>query len=76
MGRGAVLPKYERVTFHKEAIQQPGKATAEFIEKYDCPAFDPNYDTAPLEFFEPMVMRLFEFLKNSIYKKEKVAEAA
>lgn len=31
MGRGAVLPKYERVTFHKEAIQQPGKATAEFI---------------------------------------------
>lgn len=51
-------------------------ATAEFIEKYDCPAFDPNYDTAPLEFFEPMVMRLFEFPKTSIYKKEKVAEAA
>jgi predicted HD phosphohydrolase len=52
------------------------ESTAEFIEKYDCPAFDPNYDTAPLEFFEPMVMRLFEFPKNSIYKKEKVAEAA
>jgi hypothetical protein len=33
LGRGAVLSKYERVTFHKEVIQQPGKATAEFI----CP---------------------------------------
>lgn len=52
------------------------EATADFIEKYDCPAFDPNYDTAPLEFFEPMVMKLFEFPQNSIYKKEKVAEAA
>lgn len=52
------------------------EATAEFIDKYDCPAFDPAYDTAPLEFFEPMVMRLFEFPKNSIYKKEQVSEAA
>ncbi len=52
------------------------EATAEFIEKYDCPAFDPNYDTAPLSFFEPMVMKLFEFPKVSIYKKEKAAAAA
>jgi len=52
------------------------EATAEFIDKYDCPAFDPAYDTAPLEFFEPMVMRLFEFPKQSIYKREEVAEAA
>ena len=44
-------------------------ATAEFIEKYDCPAFDPDYDTLPLEFLEPMVMRLFEKPLNSIYKK-------
>jgi predicted HD phosphohydrolase len=44
-------------------------ATEEFIEKYDCPAFDPDYDTLPLEFFEPMVMRLFEKPLNSIYKK-------
>ena len=50
-------------------------ATAEFIDKYDCPAFDPNYDTAPLSFFEPMVMKLFEYPQTSIYKKEK-AEAA
>jgi predicted HD phosphohydrolase len=50
-------------------------ATEEFIDKYDCPAFDADYDTLPLEFFEPMVMRLFEFPQNSIYKKA-VAEAA
>ena len=45
------------------------QATADFIEKYDCPAFEPNYDTAPLSFFEPMVMKLFEKPKASIYKK-------
>lgn len=44
-------------------------ATEEFIEKYDCPAFDPDYDTLPIEFFEPMVMRIFERPLNSIYKK-------
>lgn len=44
-------------------------ACAEFIEKYDCPAFDPNYDTAPLSFFEPMVMKLFAYPKNSVYKR-------
>ena len=44
-------------------------ATEEFIAKYDCPAFDPEYDSLPLEFFEPMVMRLFEKPVNSIYKK-------
>lgn len=33
LGKGTLLNKYERVTFHKEAIQLPGKATAEFI----CP---------------------------------------
>jgi predicted HD phosphohydrolase len=44
------------------------EATAEFIEKYDCPAFDPAYDTAPLSYFEPMVMKLFSFPLNSIYK--------
>jgi predicted HD phosphohydrolase len=44
-------------------------ACEEFINKYDCPAFDPDYDTAPLEFFEPMVMKLFSYPLNSIYKK-------
>ena len=44
-------------------------ATEEFIDKYDCPAFDPEYDTMPLEFFEPMVMKLFQRPLNSIYKR-------
>lgn len=44
-------------------------ATVEFIDKYDCPAFDPDYDSEPLEFFEPMVMRLFEKPKSGVYKK-------
>ena len=42
--------------------------TAEFCEKYDGPAFDPNGETLPLEFFEPMVQRLFAQPKNTIYK--------
>ena len=45
-------------------------ACQEFIDRYDCPAFDPNYDTLPLEFFEPMVMKTFETPKTSIYKRE------
>lgn len=44
------------------------EATAEFIELYDCPAFDPAYESAPLSFFEPMVMRLFERPRSGIYK--------
>lgn len=44
------------------------EACAEFCEKYDQAAFDPNYDTAPLSFFEPMVMKLFERPQRSLYK--------
>jgi predicted HD phosphohydrolase len=44
-------------------------ATQEFIDKYDCPAFDADYDTLPIEFFEPMVMRVFARPLNSIYSK-------
>ncbi len=42
-------------------------ACAEFCEKYDSPAFDPDFDTAPLSFFEPMVQRVFAAPKNSLY---------
>ncbi len=34
--------------------------TAEFCEKYDQCAFDPDYDTLPLEHFEPAVRAVFE----------------
>ena len=48
--------------------------TARFCELYDQSAFDPAYDSAPLEFFEPMVRRVLERPINSIYKA--VGEAA
>jgi len=33
--------------------------TADFCERWDQTSFDPDYDTLPLEAFEPMVRRLF-----------------
>ncbi len=41
--------------------------TVEFCAKYDGPAFDPKGEIAPLEFFEPMLRRVFAQPKNSIY---------
>ena len=41
--------------------------TLEFCEKYDAPAFDPDYDTLPLSFFEPMLRRLMAKPKSTIY---------
>lgn len=35
------------------------QACADFCEHWDQTSFDPDYDTLPLEFFEPMVRRLF-----------------
>ena len=45
------------------------EACAQFCEKYDQAAFDPNYDSAPLSFFEPMVMSLFEHPRQSLYAR-------
>lgn len=50
-------------------------ACAEFCEKYDQAAFDPAYRSEPLEFFEPMVRRVFARPINSMYAKA-VSEAA
>ena len=33
--------------------------TVKFCERYDAPAFDPAYDTMPMDAFEPMVRRIF-----------------
>jgi predicted HD phosphohydrolase len=43
--------------------------TAEFCHEYDQPAFDPGYDTMPLEHFEPLVRELAAAPKHSIYMK-------
>lgn len=44
-------------------------ACAEFCEKYDQAAFDPDYESEPLEFFEPMVRRVMARPVNSLYAK-------
>jgi len=31
----------------------------DFCEKCDQASFDPNYESFPLEYFEPMVKRIF-----------------
>ena len=41
--------------------------TAEFCALYDQCSFDPDYDTLPLETFEPMVRRVFEKPKWTEY---------
>ena len=42
--------------------------TAEFVDLFDNPAFDPQIETFPLTTFEPMVRRLMAAPKNSVYK--------
>ncbi len=43
------------------------RACAEFCEKYDQNSFDPEYDTLPLEAFEPAVRTVFAAPRKSIY---------
>jgi predicted HD phosphohydrolase len=43
---------------------------AHFCAAYDQSAFDKNFDSAPLEFFEPMVRRVMAKPKQSIYLME------
>ena len=35
------------------------EAASAFCHLWDQPSFDPNYDTLPLETFEPLVRRIF-----------------
>jgi predicted HD phosphohydrolase len=42
--------------------------TAEFIELYDNPAFNPHTETLPIGEFEPMLRRVFAQPRQSIYK--------
>ncbi len=42
---------------------------AQFCHLYDQNSFDPGYESMPLEAFEPMLRRVVERPKTSIYKK-------
>jgi predicted HD phosphohydrolase len=44
--------------------------TALFCSRHDQNAFDPNYDSMPLEAFEPMVQRVMARPKRSIYLRD------
>lgn len=41
--------------------------TADFCERYDGPAFDPQGETLPLDFFAPMVRRVFAAPRQTMY---------
>lgn len=43
--------------------------TAEFCAEYDQPAFDPGYDTLPLEHFEPLVRQQLASARHTIYRR-------
>ncbi|PYC11788.1 HD domain-containing protein [Pseudomonas mosselii] len=49
--------------------------TIEFCARYDAAAFDPEYPSLPLSFFEPMMERLFAQPRQSIYKAALKASA-
>ncbi|EIK93687.1 hypothetical protein PMM47T1_25538 [Pseudomonas sp. M47T1] len=44
------------------------RQTIEFCAKYDASAFDPAYEHLPLEFFEPMLKRVFAEPRQTIYR--------
>lgn len=44
--------------------------TAQFCHLYDQSSFDPNFQSMPLEAFEPMVRKVMERPRDSIYMKE------
>lgn len=52
------------------------ESCARFCHRHDQNAFDPTYDTMPLSEFEPMVRRVFEKPKNSIYMRDSKQAAA
>jgi len=49
--------------------------TARFCARHDQNAFDPSYDTMPLEAFVPMVQRVMARPKNTIYMRQDKAAA-
>ena len=50
--------------------------TARFCECYDGPAFDPKGESLPVEFFEPMVRRVFAAPRATIYTATVEPQAA
>jgi predicted HD phosphohydrolase len=51
------LDPHERERWRDHPYYQ---ATVDFCENYDQNSFDPDYESEPLEFFEPMVRRILD----------------
>jgi predicted HD phosphohydrolase len=49
--------RHERERYRDHPLYQ---RAIDWCEKWDQVSFDPDYDTLPIEFFEPMVRRLFK----------------
>lgn len=47
--------------------------TAQFCHLYDQNSFEPGYDTMPVEAFVPMMRRVMDVPKHSIYRKPQAA---
>ncbi|MES2260277.1 MAG: HD domain-containing protein [Pseudomonadota bacterium] len=45
------------------------RQTVEFCALYDAPAFNPDGETLPLSFFEPMVRKVFAKPRRSLYQR-------
>ncbi|GAA5315133.1 MAG: HD domain-containing protein [Candidatus Pelagadaptatus aseana] len=52
------------------------QACAEFCHRYDQNCFDENYESEPLEFFEPMIRNVFASVKKSLYAEATEQQAA
>ena len=52
------------------------EATAQFCHRYDQNSFDPNFESMPLEAFEPMIGRVFSRPKQSLYLRADKRPAA
>ena len=50
--------------------------TLRFVRDWDGPAFDPDYDSLPLETFEPMVRRLFARQPRSAWREVDAGDMA
>ena len=48
---------------------------AAFCEKYDQNSFDPEYDTLPLEAFEPLVRKVFAAPRKTMFDADAVSAA-
>jgi predicted HD phosphohydrolase len=50
--------------------------TMRFVRDYDCPSFDPDYNTEPLETFVPLVRRLLSKQVDSTWRDTNIRAVA